>query len=679
MEKSYVNGSFPRLIHGGDYNPEQWINTPEIWDEDMRLMKEAALNEMTVGIFSWSTLEPEEDKYDFSFLDTIIDKISRAGGKVILATPSGARPRWLAEKYPEVLRVNCDGERMHFEARHNHCPSSPVYREKVRKINTELAKRYGKNKAVIAWHVSNEYGGECFCPLCAAAFREYLRKEYGGNIEKLNFAYWSRFWSHNYTSFDEIEPPMKLTERGLHGLNLDWRRFVSAQTVDFMKNEIAPLKEICPDIPVTTNMMYGYGGLNYSDFAEVIDFASWDSYPEWHTGDDEKTAQENAFWHDFFRTLKGKPFFMMESTPSLVNWKSYNKLKRPGMDNLSSLQAVAHGSDGVGYFQFRKSRGGAEKFHGAVVDHVGSADTRVFGAVRRTGEILEKLSEIAGTRTPSDVAVIFDWENMWALSDAQGFVKDDKKYYDTCYEYHKIFWKRGINCDVVSPHADLSGYKLVIAPMQYMTDAKTEDNFEKYVRGGGTLYATYMLGMVDGTDLCHLGGFPGGKLGDVFGIWNEEIDTLMPGEINTVVMGKKTYAAHDYCEAIHTRGADVLATYKSGIFSGMPAVTKNGYGSGTAVYQAFRDDGALASEIIDEIVKKLGITGGVPCKKGTLPSGVSAHTRVGGENEYLFVENYSEKQWKIDLGGEFTDMLTGKTEKTANLSAYGFFVGKRKI
>lgn len=677
--RKYVNGNFKKFIHGGDYNPEQWIDSKEIWDEDMRLMKLAHCNEMTVGIFSWSTLEPKEGKYDFSFLDDIIDRIYDNGGRVILATPSGARPHWLADKYPEVLRVDEQGRRMHFSARHNHCYTSPVYREKVRAINTALVERYGKHPGVLAWHISNEYGGECFCPMCQKAFREFLRNKYG-TIKNLNAAYWSSFWSHTYDDFDQIEAPSPLTEQSIHGLNLDWHRFVTAQVVDFMKCEVNAIKRVCPNAQVTTNMMYGHYGYDYYKFRDVLDFASWDAYPLWHSGDQELTAQTCAFWHDFYRSLKGKPFLLMESTPSLVNWHAYNKLKRPGMDNLASVQAVAHGSDSVQYFQWRKSRGSVEKFHGAVVDHEGTENTRVFRAVQKTGEILEKTEEIAGTGVDAEVAVIFDWENMWALDDSQGFAAMNKKYFETCYSYHRFFWKHAINCDITDRNADLSKYKLVIAPMLYMVDERTEKNLSDYVENGGTLYATYALGMVNETDLCHLGGFPAGKLKQVFGIWNEEIDTLYPEQSGEVERCGKKYTAKDYCEIIHVRGAQTLASYSADFYAGEPAATVNAYGKGKAYYQAFRDTGDFKEEILWKIAEDLNITRNLPCGKGGLPYGVSAHTRTDGENLYIFVENYSEQEVKdIDLGEVFTDMLDGAKKERISLPVYGFSILKRKI
>ena len=668
QRKNYPCPRFPHLIHGADYNPEQW--EPEIWDRDMELMQQANCNEMTVGIFAWSTLEPQEGEYDFSLLDTVIEKISAAGGKVILATPSGARPRWLAEAYPEVLRVDAQGNRERFRGRHNHCLTSPVYRQKVRAINTRLAQRYGNHPSVIAWHISNEYSGECHCPLCAEAFRNYLKEKFHGDIRELNKAYWTTFWSHNYDSFDQIEPPGVLTETGIHGLNLDWKRFVTRQTISFIEDEIAPIREFCPDVPVTTNMMYEFVDLNYHKVARVLDFASWDSYPEWHNGDDTIIAQRAAFWHDVYRSLKKKPFLLMESTPSLVNWKPYNKPKAPGLDTLSSLQAVFHGSDSVQYFQWRKSRGSSEKLHGAVVGHDGTADTRVFASVRHTGEVLQKLDQMAGTLTDAPVALILDWENLWALNDCQGYAQKDKKYFETCYAYHRVFWEKGINCDIVAPDADLSAYKLVVAPMLYLLSQVTAENLRQYVLGGGTLYGTYMMGTVDENDLCHLGGIPGCVLKEVFGITAEEIDTLYPDEVRHAVINGKRHRLVDYCETLRLHGARVLGNYEDGYYQGTPAITCHSFGAGNAIYQACRDEGSLKTAVLEEQLEKLGICSEI---LGALPHGVTCHSRTDGHTTYVFLENYlAQEAPAVQLRQPMTDALTGALVQNCTLPPYGF-------
>lgn len=642
MKKIYINEKFPHMIHGADYNPDQWQDRPDILDEDIRLLKLANCNSLSVGIFAWAALEPEEGKYDFSFLDKAIDDVYAAGGRIVLATPSGARPAWLSQKYPEVLRMDNRDHRNWHGARHNHCYTSPIYREKVANINRRLAQRYAKHPAVIMWHISNEYGGECYCPLCREAFREFLKKKYG-SLDKLNDQWWSRFWAHTYTDWSQIDPPSPVGETCTHGMTLDWKRFCTYQTTDFMKSEIRALREISNDIPVTTNLMGFFPGLDYRELAKELDVVSWDNYPTWRGDDrsDVECAMHTAMIHDLNRSLKHRPFMMMESTPSLVNWHPINKLKRPGQNMLVSLQAVAHGSDTVQYFQWRKGRGSSEKFHGAVVDHVGHENTRVFREVSELGARLAKLDDIVGTLTESRVAYLYDWGNAWALTDAQGFQKNDKKITQTRDQFYRPLWKRGINTDVISTEDDFSCYDLIIAPQLYMTSEALIDKLEAFVANGGTLLCTYMTGMVNENDLCYLGGFPGGKLKDVFGIWNEEIDTLYPDEHNTVSMGGKEYKAVDYCELIHPQGAEVLATYSSDFYSGRAALTRNRYGKGEAYYLAFRDTGDLTDSLLADLLAQKGITSDFD---GALPYGVTAHSRTDGENTFVFLENYTTQE-----------------------------------
>ena len=673
--KEYLFEKFPHLLHGADYNPEQWIDDKRVWDEDMRLFRLAGCNEMTVGIFSWSTLEPEEGKFDFSFLDEILDKIYASDGRVILATPSGARPRWLAEKYPEVLRVDENEQRKSFGERHNHCFTSPIYREKVRMINGLLAKRYGKHPAVLAWHISNEYGGECRCPLCKDAFRAFVKDRYK-TIGALNKAWWTTFWSHTYNGFEQIDPPSPHGDHSLHGLNLDWRRFVSAQTVDFMKSEITAIREFS-DLPVTTNMMPMAYATDYWQFAKELDFMSTDSYPDWHGDCHLWSAAQAAFWHDFFRSAKGKPFLLMESAPGQVSWRDVNKLKRPNMDKLAALQAVAHGADSVQYFQWRKSRGACEKFHGAVVDHSGREDTRVFQAVKETGLALKAIDEIAGTKVNSRVAILFDWENMWALNDACGFHKN-KSYRALCVDYYKAFWERGVSVDIVEKTGDLSRYDLVVAPMLYMADGHTMSALKGYVAGGGALYATYLTGYVNESDLCWLGGFPASEWKEVFGIFNEEIDALHATERVTVSMNGKTYEGKEFCEIIRAEGATVLAEYASKFYAGKPALTVNGFGKGKAYYQTFRDTGTFWQDTLDLILRDLKIEGAMG--KAPLPCGVTAHKRTDGKTQYLFVENYSELPvFALDLCGEWMDMETGEDIENINVAAFGVKILKKTL
>ena len=676
MVKDYLT-TYKGFLHGADYNPEQWLDYPEILKQDIEYMKKAHCNVMSIGIFSWSFLEPEEGQYNFEYFDKIVNDLTKNGIKIILATPSGAKPRWLAEKYPEVLRVNKDNVKQIYGFRHNHCYTSPVYREKVIKLNRILAERYGDNKSVILWHISNEFGGECHCELCQAAFRKYLKKKYDNDLKKLNHAWWTGFWSHTVTDWEQIHSPVSIGEPDviMTGLYMDWRDFVTYQTTDFMRVEIEAVKSVAPDIPVTTNFMGPYQHLDYHYMKDFVDVISWDSYPSWHSErGDVFESYSIAFAHDLHRCLKDKPFLLMESTPSLVNWMEYCKLKRPDMHRLSSIQAIAHGSDSVQYFQWRKGRGGSEKFHGAVIDHNGIAGGRVFNDVKELGITLEKISEVVGTKIKSEVAVVYEFRNRWALENASGFHNSDKKYKRTCINHYKQFWERGINVDVIGIDSDLSKYKVVILPMLYsITDAQI-DNIEKFVKNGGTVVATYMTGYVNETDLCYLGGFPGGKLQDVFGLSADEIDTLYETEQNAVTIDSKSYKIVDYCEIITTKTAQIIGVYERDFYKGKPAVLKNIYQKGVAYYIACRDTGELLDKIYDYILKESKI------EVYDLPFGVSIHTREDVENVYLFVENYTDNGQHVILEGKFLDLENGKVyEADITLKGYEVKVLKKVI
>lgn len=671
------------LLHGGDYNPGQWLDHPEILKEDIRLMKLAGCNAMSVGIFDWERLEPEEGKYDFDWLAQIIDNLYENGIYTVLATPSGARPAWMAEKYPEVLRVNPDGRRILFAERHNHCWTSPVYREKVRQMNSALAQRFGKHPAVVLWHISNEYGGECHCELCQAAFREWLKKKYG-TLENLNHTYWSSFWSHSYSSWDQITSSIEgIGETAHHNLILDWKRFTTDQAVDFMQAEKDALRTFSPDVPVTTNMMGFYDGLNYGKFREVCDVISWDNYPNWHNGQESLPAYI-AMAHDWMRALKpGEPFLMMESSPSATNWQPVARLRRPGMHELASIQAVAHGSDSVQYFQWRKGRGGAEKFHGAVVDHDGSADHRVFRDVARVGERLHALTDTVRTVFPARVAVIHDVENRWALGEMKGLhnTQYQKGFMEDLLAMYRPFFDQGVNVDVVDEEADFTLYKLVVAPMLYLLRAGIAEKLSRFVENGGVLVGTYWTGVVDENDLCFLGGTPGQGLDAVFGLEQTEIDALYPHDKNSLRLLPdsglhglaREYQTGDLCQLVRVTTARTLAEYGAEFYAGTPALTVNSFGNGRAYYIACRTGQDFLNDFLGVLIRDLGLRN----LDTELPANVTVSLRRDASTgrEFFFVQNFSDSAVEIALPGSFTDAETGKAcGETLSLPAYGVVV-----
>ncbi|WP_286777827.1 beta-galactosidase [Leclercia sp. UBA1284] len=656
---------FPKvaaLLHGADYNPEQWENYPGIIEKDITMMQQAKCNVMSVGIFSWAKLEPREGEYDFAWLDAVIEKLYAAGIHIFLATPSGARPAWMSQKYPEVLRVGRDRVPALHGGRHNHCMTSPVYREKTLKINRLLAERYSQHPAVLGWHISNEYGGECHCGLCQQKFRDWLKARYK-TLDALNHAWWSTFWSHTYTDWSQIESPAPQGEVSIHGLNLDWRRFNTAQVSDFCRHEVAPLKAVNADLPVTTNFMEYFYDYDYWQLAKEIDFISWDSYPMWHREKEETTlACYTAMYHDMMRSLKGgKPFVLMESTPSTTNWQPISKLKKPGMHILSSLQAVAHGADSVQYFQWRKSRGSVEKFHGAVIDHVGHLDTRVGREVSKLGDMLARLSAVAGCRTEARVAIVFDQQSRWAMDDAAGPRNMGLEYEKTVNEHYRPFWEKGIAVDVIDADQPLSQYALVIAPMLYMVRQGFAERAEAFVAEGGHLVTTYWSGIVDESDLCFTGGFPG-PLRKLLGIWAEEIDCLGEGERNLVqgLAGNASglqgpYQVRHLCELIHTETAQALATYRDDFYAGRPAVTVNRFGNGKAWHVASRNDLQFQRDFFAGIINELALPQAVDAD---FPPGVVATARTDGESTWVFVQNFTAQQQLVTLPEGYTDSMT---------------------
>lgn len=633
-----------KLLHGGDYNPEQWLNRPDILEKDIEMLKEAGCNVVSLGIFSWSTLEPEEGFYQTEWLENIVNNLYENGIYTILATPTGARPKWMADKYPEVLRVDENRRRMLFGFRHNHCYTSPVYREKTAKINGLLSQRLGKHPGVILWHVSNEYGGECHCPLCQKAFRNWLREKYG-TIENLNDKWCTTFWSHTYQSFDQIESPSSIGETQLHALNLDWKRFVTHQTADFLHHEIQAIREGGSTLPTTANLMYYYDGLDYFRLAKEIDVVSWDTYPTWHKEAVMETAYDNGMCHDLMRSLKNKPFFQMESCPGSTNWQGVSKLKKPGVLFSQSMQAIAHGGEGALYFQIRQSRGASEKFHGAVIDHYGGKDTRVFKEVAKTGQALAQISELAGSRVVSKVAILFDWSSRWAMEDSQGPRNKGLHYMEVLRKVYRGFRKKGLNVDLIDMECNLSGYEILAIPMGYMFKEGFAEKVRAFVEKGGTLITTYWSGIADDTDRCYLGGTPYGLM-DVLGIRSEEIDGLYDWEENQMVPVKdnelglsKTYTCKYLCDLVKVQTARTLMTYGSDFYKGYPCLTVNEYGEGKAWYVACDGEKEFYEDFIGRALDDSHIAGAV---KAEIPEGLEITTRETDSIRYYIYQNFGE-------------------------------------
>ncbi len=630
-------------------------------------MDEVRLNTTTLGVFAWTELEPSEGKYEFGWLDKVFDLLHSRGKRVTLATPSAAPPAWMAQKYPEILRTGPDRVRRLHGNRVNYCWTSPVYREKVRAINEQLAQRFGGHSALLLWHVSNEYGGECYCELCKAKFQEWLKAKFKDNLDDLNQAYWTKFWSHRYTDWSQIDIPGEPHgETSIQGLSLDFKRFTTDQITDFFRNEVEPLRRLSPKVPVTTNLMGFYPGLNPWKLAPDLDVVGWDSYPQFRSEPmDAHAWAATAMSHDMVRSLKGgNPFLLMECSPSSSNWYPFMTLKEPGMHLFETLQAVAHGSDSVMYFQWRQSRGGQEKFHGAVIATGQGSNTKVFRDVTETGAALETLKELTGSTTKAEAAVIFDWENRWAIEGACGPIQGNKKYFETCLDHYVPFWEAGISVDVISQECDYSGYKLIVAPMLYMLKPGTAERMTKFVEDGGRLLCTYMTGWVDENDLVFEKGIFS-PLQDLFGICSEELDAFYPHHDPRIVLPRGThfgvegsFEAVDFAERIRVIDAEVVGSYGKFWFEEQPAITRKFHGKGEAIYVAARLGVDFSEPFLNSMSASLGLHRNY---SAVLPSGITVQRRVKDGNEFLFLLNATTLPTMVPAPDEpYMEMLSGR-------------------
>lgn len=632
-----------KLLHGGDYNPEQWLDRPDILAQDIELMKKARVNTVTLGVFSWSVLEPEEGVFKLDWLADIIHNLYANGICTILATPSAARPAWLANKYPEVRRVRADRVRELYNRRQNYCYTSPIYREKVRIIDQKLAQRFGDDPAVILWHISNEMGGDCHCALCQAEFRRWLQARYG-TLAALNKAWNARFWSHDYTDWEQIESPAPQGENAVQALALDWKRFVSDRHIDFLKFERDTVKEIAPNAKFTVNMMYRFDGIDYFKMAKEIDVASWDNYPTWHKPSEtvEETALDTAMMHDLFYSMEDKPFLLMESSPSFTNWQPVSKQKKPGIAELAALQTVAHGADSVLYFQWRASRGAEEKLHGAVIGHDGREDARSFTETAQVGQELETLAEITAVKREKQAAIVHDWQNKWALEGSCGPRNAGMGYWDELKRHYNALAREGIAVEFVDQNADLTGYGLVVVPMLYLLTDAFAKKLCAFAQNGGTVIVTYWSGVVDESDLCRLGDTPYG-LTELLGLRRTEIDGMYDGETRRCVPSAgctlPAAQASTLCEVAvldEKDPAEPLSLYGEDYFAGHPAASVHRYGKGRAYYLASRFDEAFYRAFYHDAAKEIGLS---PAWPEVLPEGVLAVRR----GSFVFVQNCTEQ------------------------------------
>ncbi|MET7880514.1 beta-galactosidase [Micromonospora profundi] len=633
------------IYFGGDYNPEQWPE--ETWSEDVELMRRAGVNLVSVGIFSWALLEPTPGRFEFGWLDRVLGLLHDGGIQVDLATATASPPPWLARAHPETLPRRADGTILWPGGRQAYCPSSPVFRERSLELVRAVAERYAEHPAVVMWHVSNELGCHnvhCYCDVTAEAFRGWLRERYG-DLGRLNDAWGTAFWSQRYGDWAEINPPRTAPTFANPTQQLDFLRFSSDEQRAQLRAERALLKTLVRQ-PVTTNFMIGMNvkHMDYHSWANDVDLVSNDHYlaaadPQAHVG--------LAFAADHTRGVAGgEPWLLMEHSTSAVNWQPRNVAKLPGQMRRNSLAHVARGADGVLFFQWRASRAGAEKFHSALVPHAGP-DTKVFREVCQLGADLKALAEVRGSRVDADVAILFDFEAWWAV-ELDSHPSVDVTYADRLAALYGALWRAGVTADIVHPSADLSGYRLVLAPTLYLVRDADVDALHRYVEAGGTAVVTYFSGIVDDNDHIRLGGYPG-AFRELLGVRTEEFFPLREGEQVRLDDGS---TADVWTEWLHADGAEVLASYTDGPLPGVPALTRHRVGAGAAWYVGTRLDEPATDRLVARLLDEAGVRPAVPA-----PSGVEVVRRRDGDRSWLFAINHTDTEVRVPVSG--TELLTG--------------------
>ena len=665
MHDAFSDGN---ILFGGDYNPDQWDK--ETVERDMELFKEAGVNILTLPVFSWTRLEPEEGRYEFEWLDELLDLFEENGLHYFLATPTAAVPAWMVRKYPETALVDISGRRKTFGSRTLFCLNSEKYRERAAEMAERLVDRYGQRKGLAGWHVANEYGHYCYCGECRGKFAQWLKERYG-TLSELNRRLNTAFWNRTYTGFDEITVPSELNDDNVcnPALKLCYQRFMTDSTIGCFLNEARILKKGTPELSVFTNMSSNLKSLDQNRLLEHMDVAGWDNYP-----DPYAPMSFSAMEHDIMRGLRdGQSYYVMEQSPNQQNWQPYNKVKRPGQIRELAYQGLAHGADSSMYFQMRQSVSGVEKFHGALIAHNGRTDTKVFKEMKQLGAELKRLSGVfVKGETKARAGILMDWENWWALENNSGPSRDID-YLKELHHYYSAFYRQNLQVDFIKVTSELSGYRVILAPLLYMMTEELGERLETFVRDGGILISTYLTGYADPDDRCIYGAYPG-PLRETFGIWVEETDALFEDEKNRICMTgrlsgenggaaggteaiwRKEYSCDFLCDRIHADKAEILAVYGDDFYKGEPCVTMNRLGKGRAIYLASRPEAAFLDALVLSLMADTGMRPLFPSE-----GEVEITSRAKNGKESIFIICHDPHGGSVDLGGQsYTDILTGR-------------------
>lgn len=643
-------------IHFGvDYYPEHWPR--ERWETDAKLMREMGVQVVRMAEFSWFKMEPREGEFHFEWLEEAVALLGAHGIKTVLGTPTAAPPAWIIEGNPEIQPIDRQGRRRHFGGRHHDCQSNAAYRAHIKRFVTAMSQKFADNPHVIGWQIDNELGNShgdlCMCGSCRARFQSWLARKYG-TVERLNDAWGTAFWSQGYNSFSQVGTPLITAVGENPSAMLDWKCFCSDLIVDFAKWQADIIRENCPKHFITHNYMCFDDKVNYYDLGALLDFVSNDIYPAGHwQKQPHQPEYELAACHDVVRSYKKQPFWMMEQQSGMAGWEIMGRALEPGQMSAWAMQSVAHGADAVVFFRWRTCAMGTEQYWHGILGHSGRPGRTYEEAKALTHRFTKHMDEFEGSMPCPEVAIVHNFRQNYALQIQPNHPR--LRYVEQLYKYYKPFYDSKIPVDFVQDTEDLTGYKLVIAPLQYLMTPQLEQHYMEYVANGGCLVLTMRTGVKDAENICMTDRELPGRLGDLCGIEVPEYDCLLE-TAGGVRYNGGAYEIEKWCDIISLNGANAIAEYTTGFYRGTPAITENAYGKGTVWYVGTEPGEELMTELAAHFIRQSGAA-----SLGTAADDVEMMTRTKGQRTWLFVINHAGGERTYSLNGTYT-LLEGEKE-----------------
>lgn len=647
MTESQQRAVYERVRMGVDYYPEHWEET--MWEEDAALMKKSGVALVRVGEFAWSRMEPREGEFDFGWLDRAIDLFGRYGIDVVIGTPTHTPPRWLTDKYPDVLPITPGGGVYQPGVRGHRCFNSRSLRKFGERVIDKLAERYAEHPAVIGWQTDNEFGMlDSQTPQAAEDFRDWAYRKYG-TLENLNREWGTVVWSGEYSDWSELTPPLGGSPYQNPSFLLDFARFQWETVADFQAGQIAAIRRHCPDHFITHNFHSYPQRLDLYQVGADLDFASFDYYPNTSPDKAATSPYSGALSLDVTRGIKRKNFWIMEQlSGSPGAWMPMWRMPQPGYIRAYVWQAIARGADTVVHFRWRSAPIGAEQFWHGLIDHSNVPGRRLAEFAQTSSEAEHLAPLLEGTSPEAEVAVLMSHEQLEALRVQKQ--TDSFDYYENLKTYHRVLTKLGITCDVIDWRQPLDGYRVVVAPHLYLLDDEVAERLSRFAADGGTLVTTARTGVKNMNNVCVMQPLPG-LLADCAGVKVREYDPLGSDVVRLDDQDGEQFACSqwaDILDPIEGGRTEVLARYGGTVFfAGEAAVTRHEFGRGETYYLGTHPEENYLRSLLLRIARERGVT-----HAEGLPPGVQVSVRSGGSGAYLFVLNLGREPRRVKLSSD---------------------------